>query len=265
MAAHAATEMNCDVTILSRKQKSPLYGAQYLHAPIPGITDRDHCVEIEYRLIGDVTAYRRKVYGPQWDGTVSPEDLDEQHVAWDIRQTYDDLWTSYHHLIEDVELDPAGLKFTTDNLAGVDGLIINSVPLRAFCHQGHQFRAQEVVAAGDAPALGIDVGTIYHSPPDTVICNGEEMPTWYRLSRIFDHTTVEWPMGFKPPLSSAAKVIKPLSHNCDCWPDMINVGRYGSWEKGVLSHTAYFKTLEVLNGKAAQAARYTDPDMPTLF
>jgi len=45
MSAHAAmvaTESEADLAIFSTKRKSPLYGAQYLHQPIPFVSaDRD--------------------------------------------------------------------------------------------------------------------------------------------------------------------------------------------------------------------------------
>lgn len=264
MAAHAVAESGNEPVVFSKKRKSEMFGSQYLHKPIPGVTDRDAHVTVDYMLRGTPEAYRRKVYGRNWDGTVSPEDLTEMHEAWDIRTTYDKLWEMYSDLVEDVDVDPAGVKFIKDR-TDID-LVINTIPLASLCWQGHSFRAQEVVAAGDAPSRGIDVGTVYHCPPDTVICNGDEMPTWYRISRIFDHTTVEWPQGTKPPIGSASKVLKPTAHNCDCWPEVFKLGRYGSWTKGVLSHTAFDRTMErMIDGEAAQAERYHDPNVPTLF
>ena len=72
-------------------QQSKLYGCQYLHEPIPGYTVTPP-VDVLYTLIGTPGEYKRKVYGKDWDGSVSPEDLDEDHKAWDIRQTYNYLW-----------------------------------------------------------------------------------------------------------------------------------------------------------------------------
>lgn len=243
MAAHAIAQAGVEPIIFSRKQKSPLFGAQYLHAPIPG-AGSGNAVRIEYSLRGTPGMYRRKVYGPMWDGTVSPEDLEESHAAWDIRQTYDNLWEMYHPLIQPTEIDPAGVRFLFDR--NEFDFIINTIPLSQLCHQGHAFRATEIVAAGDAPQIGVDVGFIYKCDDNTVVCNGESSPSWYRLSRIFDHTTVEWPISVNPPLPTASKVMKPLGHLCDCWPDLIKVGRYGSWEKGVLSHDAYLRTKELM-------------------
>ena len=228
-----------DFHVLSVGGKSPLYGAQYLHEPIPDYTDENDYVRVRYQTWGSADDYKRKVYGQMWDGTVSPEDLDEEHSAWDIRETYDRLWDDFGQFVEPTRIDHAGLRILMDGRSklGKVELVISSIPKAALCIQGHQFRSANIVAAGDAPDLGIKLP--YRQAKDnSVICNGNREPSWYRLSNIFGHKTVEWPDGMTPSIPSAA-VIKPLSNNCDCFPDVLHVGRYGKWEKGVLSHTAY--------------------------
>lgn len=264
MAAHAASISGANVIVFSRKQKSPLYGAQYLHAPIPHVTDRNDHVTVDYILKGNKQDYRRKVYGKNWDGSVSADELESTHEAWDIRETYDRLWQKYQYLIRDAEVDGASLNQLV--LRKSYHLIINTIPLSTLCFGDHTFRGQAVMAAGDAPGIGIDVGKLYRCPPDTVICNGDDHPSWYRISRIFGHTTVEWPEDIKPPIGTASRVIKPLDHNCNCFPSVMKVGRYGSWSKGTLSHTAFNQVYERMeSGKATQESRYNDPNMPTLF
>lgn len=241
-AHHENFDGNLQLMVLSRKEKSPLYGAQYLHQPIPRVTPPEGR-GISYLLRGDPDDYRRKVYGQLWDGTVSAEDLDATHMGWDIRATYDRLWESWSGSITDMNIDPVAL--TNVNAMHEPDLIINSIPRPSLCHQGHAFGATEVWAAGDAPSLGIRLP--YSSPPYSVICNGEDSPAWYRMSNVFGHTTVEWPGSLgNVPVSTASRVKKPTNHNCDCWSGlpMIHVGRYGEWSKGVLSHTAYFKAYK---------------------
>ena len=254
MAAEAHnTELN--LAVFSRKQKSPLYGAQYLHKPIPGMTVGAPRT-INYTRKGTTDNYRRKVYGQMWDGTVSPEDLAVPHAGWNIRDTYEALWERYEPAINNVHLDPVAIGGI---LEGQSDIVINTIPRNMLCHHGHHFGAVEVIAAGDAPGLGIDIGKQYRCPDETVICNGEESPSWYRLSRIFGHTTVEWPkMDRIPPVGSASVVQKPLHHDCDCWPELVHAGRYGSWQKGVLSHEAFDKAYDVtadwINGGGRGAA-----------
>ena len=238
MAAHGAVHAGANIKVLSKRRKSELFGAQYLHAPIPGATN-DEPITVEYMLEGNVIDYKHKVYGQQWEGSVSPDDLPGKHLAWDIRETYDNLWDMYAHNIEDIDLTPGIVANLAHPGVGAD-IIISTIPRPALCSRGHTFGAQKIVAAGDAPARGIRIP--YTAPPNTVLCNGLPAPSWYRLSNIFDHLTAEWSMAslrVAPPISSAAEVLKPLFHNCDCLPDIHHVGRYGEWKKGVLSHESY--------------------------
>jgi hypothetical protein len=243
-AMHAGNQ-EVRVAILSRKAKSPLHGAQYLHGEIPYLTGDP--VNINYRLDGDSMAYKIKVYGSMWDGTVSPEDLPDSHPGWDIREAYDRLWNMYHDMIVDQPISPASLRIMLAE--DRPDLVINSIPRDALCYNpAHSFGAAEIWAAGDAPSLGIRVP--YVCPENTVVCNGlEDGPSWYRLSRVFGHTTVEWP-GYieRVPVTTASRWRKPTYTDCDCWPEIMHVGRYGSWKKGVLSHAAYWDAFaQVMN------------------
>lgn len=248
MAAQGATDamMRFDeqilLSIISRKVKSKLYGAQYLHAPIPRATPVDP-IRVRYRLQGTADEYRRKVYGQLWDGTVSPEDLEEDHYAYDIRRTYDALWDRWAYAVSDAEVDPVGLmNIFSDEV----DLVISSIPRQNLCHMGHAFGSTRIIAAGDAPELGIRVP--YKCAPSTIVCNGEDNPAWYRMSNVFGHTTVEWPGSIEyVPIQTAAVTSKPTKTDCNCFPDVFRVGRYGRWEKGVLSHTAYFSTYRKVN------------------
>lgn len=246
-----------NVAVLSQGVKSSLYGAQYLHAPIPRVTPGDSMV-VGYQLRGEPDDYRRKVYGSMWNGTVSPEDLTEQHRAWDIRATYDKLWESWSSAINKANIDPIAVRNMLNDPRPPD-LVINSIPRPALCHQGHAFGATEIWAAGDAPELGITIP--YQCPRNMVVCNGEDNPSWYRMSNVFGRTTVEWPGSIpKVPVNTAARVRKPTQHNCDCWAEssILHVGRYGEWSKGVLSHTAYhkaYKRVEEMLNAATEASQ----------
>ena len=253
MAAHGAIAGGADtLRILSKKRKSELFGAQYLHAPIPGTALDSDSVMVNYLLMGDPDAYRAKIYGDTWDGTVSPEDLSEPHKAWDIRATYDWLWSEYEQYIDDRELTPANVDGRVERTA--PDVVISTIPRPALCQRGHTFGSADVYAAGDAPARGISIP--YTCDDNMVLCNGNDSPHWYRLSNIFGHKTVEWPMSddTRPPINGAAVVRKPTFHNCDCHPGFVYAGRYGRWEKGVLSHTAYVDAFEAV-GAAVVGAR----------
>jgi hypothetical protein len=168
MAAHAAKTTGARVDIYSRKRKSEMFGCQYLHAPIPGMTDVAP-VTVRYHLHGDAESYRRKVYGDGWDGTVSPEDLLESHDAWDIRRTYDNLWAEYGPFVFGTELSAGWVGNFMEVEAKRYDLIINSVPRPVVCrNERHAFPLQKVWAAGDAPERGM-FAPIY-ATNNSVVC-----------------------------------------------------------------------------------------------
>lgn len=244
-AAHAAEMAGYDPIIASKKRKSEMYGAQYLHEAIPEATGTSP-FQVSYITEGPVDGYRDKVYGPDFRGTVSPEDLQGNHVGWDIRSTYDILWMRYQGKI---------INFELTNIMDVESLmaehmpahVISSVPAPLLCsNPGHQFVSQDIWAIGDAPERGIF--SPITKPLNTVVCNGNYDVSWYRAANILGYHTVEWPFNKRPPIEGLAPVKKPLGTNCDCLTTVHRVGRYGRWEKGVLSHTAFFETYAGLGG-----------------
>src|SRR6266540_379703 len=234
IAAQAASQLGIeDIVILSKKRKSELFGAQYLHVPIPEATQTAP-VQIRYRLIGSPEQYRKKVYGNNWNGFVSPEELNGNHLAWDIRETYDFLWKKFEGAIEDVIIDPIEINHSLLRLR--PAFTFSTIPLPSICIRSyHKFQAEYIWAMGDAPARDQIVPVKMFS--NSVLCNSLPSPSWYRVSRIFDHSTIEWPWGAKEIgdlLDKASPVTKPLKTDCHCWPSIVKIGRYGKWEKGEL-------------------------------
>lgn len=235
--------------IFARGDRSPLYGAQYLHQPIPGLSAENGKATVSYILKGNAADYRRKVYGDGAILRVSPETLAPQHDAWNIRAAYAVAWERYKGLIHKVEIDKQWLRVASAFLTNFD-LIVWSIPIASFCEGPHGFQTREVWAQGDAPELNQYCSV--NVDPWTIVANGEDSPRWYRASNVFGHRTVEWPQGIKPPVAGVVRVNKPVSTNCDCWGKsdfgvpVIRVGRYGTWTKAAFSHMAYTETLATL-------------------
>lgn len=245
MAAHAAAMRDHDVVILSKKRKSEMFGCQYLHRPIPLVTQGEP-VNVEYRLQGSPDEYRRKVYGDQRVQT-SPETLDADHPAWDIRDAYDQLWKMYGQYVIDIDLAGGNMEHTTTHtLLEQADVTYSTIPAPLLCKRldDHQFLAEKVWAIGDAPERG--VFSPVTTDENSVLCNGEPSPSWYRVSNVFGYNTVEWPGGRKPPVENVAEVVKPVRTNCDCRPNINRLGRYGKWQKGVLSHEAFYEVYDGL-------------------
>lgn len=247
VASHAAATAGASVEIVSLGRRSPLHGAQYLHEPIPGVPGIQHRT-ITTTLYGTVDGYRRKVYGDAWKGTVSPEQFTGKAEAWDIRATYDWLWDTYSGAITPCPLDGEMLpRFIP--LAEFD-VVFSTIPADRLCiNPSHTFGVQNVWAAGDAPEWRLVCPV--RPQPETISLNGYETEGWYRGSNVFDHCTAEWPWrkGRKPPIEGIASVKKPLSTNCDCWPNIIRLGRYGKWAKGELVHTVYSEAAAALTSR----------------
>lgn len=246
MAAHAAVLEGHEVDIISKRRKSEMYGAQYLHRPIPGTPEVSNGI-VTYDLHGHPEGYRLKVYGHEFGGTVSPEEFGVPHDAWDIRATYAFLWDVHFARIKPAEWNLQNTQVLTEQIVVHYDMVFNSMPRPVLCYQplSHRFAAKKIWAVGDAPERGIFVP--FKVKPMAVICNGWPDTGWYRASNIFGYGTVEWALPKKPPVSGASQVTKPLSTDCNCWPTIKHVGRYGQWKKGVLSHSAFFDTREMLS------------------
>lgn len=258
-AVHALREEGWEVVGISNLVKSPLYGAQYLHRPIPGLASKSET--IRYLLQGTTDGYRRKVYGPDSQVAVSPEAIaPDPTEVWDIRTTYDEAWDCYQGLYMDYAVSPGDLKclWATGRLVTGERiyprtpqLIVSSIPRISLCENvgQHRFEGRQIWASGDAPDLGIE--SPVPCEPQRVVCNGEESPSWYRVSNIFGHKTAEWATEKRPPYAkTASRVTKPIKHSCSCWGhaerNLMFVGRYGSWTKRVLSDDGYYKVKEML-------------------
>ena len=244
-AAHVAIELGHDVTIISRKEKSRLYGAQYLHHPVLPERESIRSAIVQYELNGHPDAYRLKVYPEGYSGPVSPELLPKFHPAWDIRKTYDILWLTYNSLIDNTTITPDWPS--SPEIAAYDE-IISTIPRRVWAktdQEREQFQTERIWAIGDAPDLDQRAPFRPHSD-NVVLLDGTPDVSWYRLSQVFGHATIEWPGHLRrPPINGVVSVRKPLS-TTHRGPDFTFMGRYGKWQKGELTSDVFEQTKELL-------------------
>lgn len=242
LAAHAAVRQGCRPTIFSVKKKSPHGGAQYLHKPIPGLTDMDPDMILRYVKVGTAEGYASKVYG---DPTVpvSWDRFQEGQVpAWDMGKVYDQLWDEYENLIVDRHLDPAAAE---QIMAGF-GQVMNTIPLHALCRfeTGHTFHKQDILLSDTAQVKMKNV----------IVYNGQPTERWYRTSCIGDTEWTEYAVhgeaeygGLTSLAGSHAELgYKPTHTDCDCHPGMHRLGRFGKWQRTVLSHEAYDEAVDIV-------------------
>lgn len=250
MVAHAFSMHGNDVIVVSKKRKSEMYGAQYLHYPIPGMTEKaGHMVS--YELKGTPKEYREKVYGPTSKVKVSPTDYVGEHMAYDIRSTYDNLWDTYGDYVQNVELSPDVLRAAIKDLK--PDAVLSTIPMPWLCEdETHSFIKQQVWAIGDAPERGVFCPVTV--PAFSVVCNGEPVPGWYRAANVFNRKTAEWPERSKPPIRDVALIDKPIRTTCDCFPDVIRLGRFGKWAKGELTHHAWQAAITLCERNGVQGS-----------
>lgn len=286
LAAHACYISDVEFDIFSKKRKSELFGSQYLHNPIPELTDyRDDGVPVKYITLGTPEEYRRKTHGKWWDGQVAPEEFEPDHTAWDIRQAYDRLWNLYWRKVTNFDINAAShalqaypdeavsYEIGMNSCIGIKGkdeydLVVSTVPRTLWKREGDEYIFSEGWALGDAPERGVFVeevlkemgendGGFFSSvndgmPDNHIICDGTSDVPWTRLSKVYGYASVEWPHHVPQPHPLATRVTKPL--HCTPGPSQgqapsrnwLHVGRYGQWEKGVVVTDAFDQVYKKL-------------------
>jgi hypothetical protein len=239
-AAHAAHGLCAGVTIYSPAIKSPQRGPLVLQRPIPAIT-QDHPDGYIKQIVvdGSILDYRYKLYG-DINISIQGNILKEGYHCWKMIETYDRLWELYMepgagraaHVTG--EVTPQVISIMVQEF----DLVINTAPLDKLCYQGHTFRSK---------AVEITMGHSYpNQPEDTTIFNAGHRYPWVRSAWLLGNSCTEWLSGEAPPELEPLTIHKPISHNCNCYPDMLLTGRFGCWENEVWVDTAYYDTRDAI-------------------
>lgn len=239
LAAQGAAEAGADVTIFSKKVKSPIFGAQFIHREVPGLRIKPSDVHMLKR--GTAEGYAKKVYGDpehptSWDSYEHGQIL----AAWPMIGVYDRLWRIWRDKIVNTEIDMLAM----DRIEADDfDMLISSIPVPAICMVGaHTFETNTVQITKGRCA----------SSRHSVIYNGEARFRWFRTSFLFGETGTEYSahqtkaMAGKAVPQGAKEIKKPQQTNCDCRNQWRRVGRYGKWRRGVLAHDSYFEVRDAL-------------------
>jgi hypothetical protein len=233
LAAHAATLAGEDVVIYSHKVRSKIVGAQYLHKPVPGLTNSIPQGTLTYHYVGTKEGYATKVYGDP-TAKCSWKKFPEQVPYWPMNEVYEMLWQWYEPAILDHEINS---EFCRRLAGGSWTLVINSVPLNALVSEpGHYEWSYEYVWIRQGGWAG----------QDQIIYNGTDRDEWYRTSNIHGHEFTEYGGEHRP--EEAVKIRKPLTTTCRAWREFLHVGRYGKWSKEELAHQAFEDTWRSLQG-----------------
>jgi hypothetical protein len=230
-AAQALKLAGLDVAIISEKRKSTIYGAQYLHAPIPGLMSGAEPFVVHTFRYGLPERYAQRVYNDA-SRVTSWASAAPSKEAWDLRTVYENAWEAFEPYIADQPVDSP----TVDELTSMFDLVISTVPAWAICGSGrHKFPSVPIMVK---PELQFQIG-MYPEDGNFVIYNGTIEGLWYRASNINGFVATEavahpallndgWSLGFKIQ-----------NTDCDCHPNVIRAGRMGKWQSGILTHHAF--------------------------
>lgn len=227
LAAHAVALAGREPILFSETaDRPPSQPAVYIHEAIPEITDRRPDDVIRFVKVGERDGYAAKVYGdPEAPCSWDVFDAGEQ-PAWALDPVVEALWALYGERVV-----PVG-RLNHENVAEMVEeypLVISTIPAWCLCRDdAHEFPARTVW-------IGSTRG--WDPPENTFIYNGKDTSSWYRASNLFGHVSFEYasePRGFP-----AVRGKKPLSTNCDCFPEVHRAGRFGTWTKGVLLTDAF--------------------------
>lgn len=240
LVALAAKQKGYDARIISQGEPSVIPGATWLQKPIEGLTDNLPPTMITYAKVGTVDGYAQKAYGEpeaqvSWDSFVSGD-----RPGWSLRNAYAKLWSMFSNRIEKADLSIGDIE----TIAKEDGIVFSSIPLNSICKDeiAHDFEGQAVFFT-DEPYIKI---------PNMIVYNGRDSDEWYRSSCLFGECQTEYAIHKdSPTISSRIKMsgsgshragVKPVKNNCSCWSgftNLIKVGRFGQWQRGVLVDHAY--------------------------
>jgi hypothetical protein len=79
---------------------------------------------------------------------------------------------------------------------------------------------------------------------EVVVFNGLPDDHWYRWSILGRKESIE----STAPLQHAAQGHKAITTDCDCWPEVVRLGRWAKWQHGVLLHHAYAEAVAIMEG-----------------
>lgn len=256
LAAHACRMRSVPAVVFAPKKKSVLGGAQFSHIPILPYHDQFTQAEgLEYIVRGDPDTYKKKVYGTVAVPFVSFGNVTDgmKVPAWSLTELYDKLWEDYSSLIVDTTIDPVRLGLLSRSF----DLMLSSAPAPQMCMGSidqsvpHFFRSAPVKILNDALDSSIE--------DNTIIYDGTDEHSYYRMSKIFGVGSTEWGAHVGvPPVGELRTVNKPIATNCDCYVSgeaddtgvqkgVIRIGRFGTWTKGELTFHAYNTVIEILH------------------
>lgn len=238
LVAHAVEQSGHFPVIFSKLEKSKIPGSQYLHEPIPGVTDMYPENTVQYVRMGTARGYAEKVYGDP-DRNTGWENYFNMYPSWNVIRAYDKLWDRFAARIRNRLVTPNDIYA----LRETHDLVISTLPQPGICEFNgeHEFKGSRYWIR-TMPTETIDLGH------DIVVYNGRPDDAWYRWSILGDVCSIEYasPPPEAPSADGWLSGFKAISNDCDCHPGVVRAGRWAEWRHGVLLHNAYHTALHAL-------------------
>jgi hypothetical protein len=233
LAAHAAVQAGYEPTLFAPgATPSPPAPGVFLHMAIPELADPARPDDnVTFRKLGRESVYARKVYGCV-TATSWRKFTNGSYPAWALDPLYRQLWQLYGDLVQPGIVKGDDIKDFLESYR----LTINTAPLERLCIGGHGFPRRRTWYVADAP------NWVRHNE---MVYNGLEENTWFRASKFFGRKLTEF--AVEPSNGSGAQGMKVQPTDCDCHPGMLRVGRWGTWQPGVLLHHAYLEARHALH------------------
>lgn len=238
LVAHAFERAGHRVDVISRKVKSVIPGSQHLHGPVPGLTGQYAEGSIQFVRIGTAEGYAQKVYGDPHRNT-GWENYLQLYPSWSIIKAYDKLWDEWEGMVIDDEIsgDPDEMR----EIMAYGDLVVSTLPAQTLCRNpNHSFEGTPywIRTLPTPPADHLNEIVVYNGLPDD---------QWYRWSILGGLCSVEYarpPYPGKPWDAMGNEVqilqgLKAISTDCDCYPEIVRLGRWAQWQHGVTMYKAY--------------------------
>src|SRR4029450_12844279 len=130
LSAYAVAQSGGRVTIISKKVKSKIPGAVFLHEPIPYLTAPEPDGVVRFIKHGNKQGYAKKVYG-NMDADCSWDLFEEgERPAWSMFKLYDQLWKHFEERIIYMSVSPMNMAKIMSE--GFD-IVITRIPLPFIC------------------------------------------------------------------------------------------------------------------------------------
>lgn len=249
MAAHAAESAGHEVVRLWDASPKPPDGKSagvfYLHEPC-GLDVRSQIIRVSAE--GDKREYARRVYGDA-DAPCNWPTKPYEVEAWDGMAAVQMLWTRYADRVFNGLIDISMLQsFAKEN---PERIYISTVPLDAI--------TEEQLPSARSQILTLDPGQWHQALPHMTYMGLPSVEAT-RHSYLFGRYAMEAPMDVDwsgdcsmwhhhvvrkvMPSVYAERIVERLER---CHPNLLLTGRYGRWDKSVLTHKVYRHVKERLS------------------